>query len=146
MSERPRLRILLLEPNRYRAILIERTLNKYFGLPVLARCETGDIALKELRANTYQVAIFNFDGIRTDAVGFIRQARATNSDLLMIGLARPETPRTVAAAIRRWGDDYLVWQDPIGGHLPGAIGKAVDQLLDKCKPANVAGVDYFEVV
>lgn len=54
-------RIMLLEPNRYRALLLQRMLEQYNSSAIVARFSDPDQALAELGRNGYIAVVVNID-------------------------------------------------------------------------------------
>ncbi len=59
MSVQSRLRILLIEPNRYHSLLMERELTKEIPLAVVVKLESGSAGLEELYRAGYDVVILD---------------------------------------------------------------------------------------
>ena len=100
-------RILILDRNRYRSLLIERTTSEIIPSSMAARFNSGTEVVRELLATHYDVAMLNLEDLErpVDMVAAARLARP-GIKLLVVGL--PETPKRVIAAIQPLADTLLV--------------------------------------
>lgn len=118
-------RILILDRNRYRSLMIERTVSLIVPDSMIARFSTGTDVVRELLSTRYDVAILSLEGIDrpVDMVQAIRLVR-TQLKLLTIGL--PETPKRVIAALKPIVDSYLRWDVDPGAAIPQPVYRAIE--------------------
>jgi len=93
MSER--FRILLLEPSRYRAMMMQRTLARRFDGAIVVTFNDPAQALTELRRNGYAAAVVDTDMIEDDRGELVQALLAANPRLKLILLRSPETSRSL---------------------------------------------------
>ena len=120
-----RVRILLLESNRYRSLMIARALQDEFGSAVVARFESEADARRQLMSFAYDVAIINTEAIAGRPVHFLQTVSLAQRRLALIALGRPETPQSVVGALESVVDEYLVWRDGMAEAIPDAVRSAV---------------------
>jgi|GEM_PF-6336301 len=93
MSER--FRILLLEPNRYRAMMMQRALARRFDAAIVVTFKDPAQALAELRLNGYAAAVVDVDMIEDNRGELLQALLAANPRLKLILLRSPETSRSL---------------------------------------------------
>lgn len=120
-----RLRVLLLERNRYRSLLITRALLEMSGSAVIARFESGTEVVRELLSTAYDIAITNINGVAGRAEDFVRAVRVARRGTILIALGGKETPKAVASEIESIADRYLVWPEDPSGLLPDEFRRTI---------------------
>jgi signal transduction histidine kinase len=118
-----RLRILLLEPNRYQALLIDRELSERFPTAVIARFTSGVEAKEELHRACYDVVIFDGDSLNCNPEELFFTARAANSAVVLIVLGSTATSDEVIAAASKWADELVNHEERQPDELADIIQK-----------------------
>lgn len=118
-----RLRILLLEANRYRSLLIDRELSRRYTTAILTRfADVGD-ALRELRTNTYDVAVIDLESVLDRTESFLVSIRETNPNIVLVGFGPTDMSAVQRHAVELWADSYLVSDDDVHTALAGVIDR-----------------------
>lgn len=118
-----RMRILLLETNRYHALLHERALAEHFSSAIVARFSSAVAALEELQGVVYDVAVIACDADADFDAEMFWQARESNSSIVVVAIGSADTPAALAAAAREWSDHYLIRSEDTPERLPAIISK-----------------------
>lgn len=135
-----RMRILLLEANRYYSLLHERTLAEHFTSAVVARFSSGPAALEELQGAVYDVAVLACDAGTDFDLELFWQARESNSNIVLVAIGSADTPPAMVAAAREWSDEYLVRSDDTPDRLPGIISQYSDRWLKSARHPGSEGL------
>lgn len=119
-------RILVLDRNRYRSLMIERTVTQIAPDAMVARFSSGTDVVRELISTHYDVAILSLDGIErpVDMMQAIQMSRP-DVKLLVVGL--PETPKRVISAIEPTVESYLSWETDSGTLIPNSIYRVIEK-------------------
>lgn len=120
-----KMRVLLLEPNRYRALIISRMLLKASGSVVLAQFTTGKGALDELAATAYDVAIVNMTAMDNDLMSQLEMVIKNHRGMKLVALGSPETPKSIASAIARLPQSCLIYSDYDDNSIPPDLSQAI---------------------
>lgn len=99
-----RLRVLLLEPNRYLALLMEREIAARYRSSVTARFDNRAAAIEELNRTRYDVAVVDVDQADDGYVELLADMREARPKIVLIVMAPQEM-------IDDEGEDGLVWAD-----------------------------------
>ncbi|MCD6248876.1 MAG: hypothetical protein J7J98_00920 [candidate division Zixibacteria bacterium] len=118
-------RILILDCNRYRALLIERIVSEIVSSSMVARFSSGAEVVRELLATHYDIAILSLEGIERpyDLVQAIRLAR---QDVKLVVAGLPEMPKRVVTAIEALVDSYSSWGTDPGTPIPAPVYRAIE--------------------
>ncbi len=118
-------RILLLEPNKYYALLIERGFAHRLPDTVLTRLQSVDAGLKELAGAVYDIVIIDdliVPGVNGELFTTLRQH---NPDLLAIVLTEQKTVGMSAPSDRAEGVEYLAKDERFPAQLPDTVRRLV---------------------
>ena len=119
------LRILLLEPNKYYALLIEREFAHRLPETVLTQLQSVDAALKELSGAIYDIIIID-DLIVPGVNGeFFTALRRHNPDLLAVVLTEHKIAELSAPPGRPEAVEYLAKDEGFPAQLPNTIRRLV---------------------
>jgi signal transduction histidine kinase len=122
-----RLRILLVEPNRYQALLIDRALSSRFPSAVTARFASAAEAATELRRASYDVVVVDAESLSGDPEDLFYAARAGNSDIILIVFGPAEIPEPLKATISSWADRFVEADERLSDNLPDLIEEFSDR-------------------
>ena len=117
-------RILILDRNRYRSLLVNRAVSEIAPLSVVARFDSGAEVVRELLSTRHEVAILSLEGIERPA-DLVQAARLARPDIALVVVGLRETPKRVVIAIRSLADSYLCWDDDPAAPLPEPILRAI---------------------
>jgi len=95
-------RIMLLEPNRYRAVLIQRMIEQDNLYTIIARYSDPDQALDELTCNGYDAAIINADSLSGQWLDFCEAASRKNPGIYFVVLASDNVPQSASATLQKF--------------------------------------------
>jgi DNA-binding NarL/FixJ family response regulator len=91
-------RILLLEPNRYRAFLMQKALSGRSDKAIVVTFREPAQAVAELRTNEYAVVVIDVDLMEGDRSELLQAMQAVNPRLRLTLLRSPQTPRFLVDA------------------------------------------------
>ncbi len=120
------LRILILDRNRYRSLMIERTVSRITPDSMIARFSSGTDVVRELLSTHYDIAILGLEGVERP-VDMVQAIRLVRSEVKLLTIGLPETPKRVIAAIKPMVDTYLPWDVDPGTAIPQPICRAIEE-------------------
>jgi CheY-like chemotaxis protein len=134
-------KILVIEPNKYHARLIERELSETFDPGSSVVFSTAYAALEELRRSAFDVVIMSLDLPDVDSVGFVSLIRKENRSLPIIvtadgnnseaasqqSLPPDATGRQAAEVAKAGADEYLVKDVSFHRALPRLIVEVIQR-------------------
>jgi hypothetical protein len=88
-----RTRILILEPNRYRALLLQRALAGKLEDSVLAKFDRAEDAVEEITRSVYTAVIVNLDALTAVEAEQLQAAFCDHRSSVVMLLVSPETSR-----------------------------------------------------
>jgi signal transduction histidine kinase len=127
-----RLRILLVESNRYQALLIERALSGRFPSAVTARFSSSADAISELRRASYDVVIADADSINGDPEELLYAARSGNSSIILIVFGPSTISASLRATVNSWAERYVETDN----HLPERLPDVIEEFSDRWQLAD----------
>ena len=127
------MRILLLENNRFHALLIKRELLEKYPQSTVADFRTAGAALEELKQNRYDVAVVDYDSNGCREMAFLNKVRKTDERLALILLAAADTDRLSERALRAGVSEFLIKENSF--HL--LIPHLIERLTDNSKNSTV---------
>ena len=119
------LRILLLEPNKYHALLIEREFAYRLPETVLTQFQSVDATFKELAGAIYDIAIIDDVIVPGQNGEFFAGMRQHNPDLLAVVLTERKTAGTSAPSDRAEAVEYLAKDERFPAQLPDTVRRLV---------------------
>jgi len=120
MNNHPR--IVLLEPNRYRALLMQRTLEQHDSAAIVVRFTDPDQALAELGRNGYAAVIINIDSPPGFWPEFFQSAVQKRPGLYLVALTSSRISAAEFDKLARCFQGHLVHADEANellASLPG---------------------------
>lgn len=85
-------RILLLTPNRYRALLLQKALSRPLPEAIVVRFDSAVSAIEELLSSVYQAVVLDLDALTLTETNQLRAALYGNRTSGIVLLRTPETP------------------------------------------------------
>jgi DNA-binding NarL/FixJ family response regulator len=128
MNSHPR--IMLVEPNRYRALLMQRTLEQHDRAAIVVRFSDPDQALSELSRNRYTAVIVNIDSLPGSGPGFLQSAAGENPGAHLVALTSGGTSAEESDKLARSSQCHLVHiNDTVEllASLPGLSGSSPEE-------------------
>ena len=119
-------RILILDRNRYRSHLTERTISEIVPSPMIARFNLGTEVVRELLTTHHDIAILNLEGVERP-VDMARAVRLARPDIKLIVVGLPETPKRVVAAMQSLADSFLCDRNAM---LSESLGRAIEAAFE----------------
>jgi signal transduction histidine kinase len=119
------LRILLLEPNKYYLLLIEREFAYRLPETILTQFQSVDAALKEMAGAIYDIAIIDDLIVPGGSGEFFAEMRQHNPDLLAVVLTERKTNEMPAPPGRPEGVEYLAKDERFPAQLPDTVRRLV---------------------
>ncbi len=116
-----RLRVLLLEPNRYQALLIDREISAHFSSAVTATFASETEAVKELRRAQYDVIIVDSYVSESDPDELYFSIREASPEIVAVIVGGEDAPSRVVEAAETWGDWFIVNDEGFHELLPEII-------------------------
>ncbi len=107
MKMKRRVKILLIEPNRYHARLMAKEIEKSFPDARLAMFSNAHTALQEIRSAPADIVIVELELPDADGYGFLELLRKEYPRLPLIAVGKNDTEEDIAAAERHGADEYL---------------------------------------
>ena len=99
-------RLLILDRNRYRALLTERAVSEVMSEAIVTRLKTDAEATRELMDSAYDVAIINLDHVERP-IETVRLARSRWPDIKLFVIGRPETSKRIVGSIEPLVDLFV---------------------------------------
>lgn len=121
-----RLRILLLEPNRYLALLMEREIAQTWRSAVIARYENEQAATEELGRTRYDIAVVDLESSIAGRPGLLSEIRESSPRIVIIAVAPRALLDQDAEKALRSADRIVPKDDRTPGRLPGIIEELAD--------------------
>jgi hypothetical protein len=106
MNSHPR--IMLLEPNRYRALLMQRTLEQHNRAAIVVRFSDPDQALSELSRNRYTAVIVNIDSLPGSKPGFLQSASRESPGAHLVAITSGGTSAEESDKLARCSQCHMV--------------------------------------
>ncbi len=127
-----RIRVILVEPNRYRALLIERELTAAFPSLVLVRFDEVSAAVQELEQAGYDVAIVNGHFPEWQCRQFLDTAHLSRPSMMVILVGRSQNFPSDGTDADCLADEYII--DENTAHL--AIPRLIEMWLHQPQPST----------
>ncbi|RKX24867.1 MAG: hypothetical protein DRP45_07235 [Candidatus Zixiibacteriota bacterium] len=118
----PTSHIMVLEHNRYRALLLQRELGDRFPLSVVSVFHSLKAALSELRRQNHDIVIVSCEMLTRSGWEILRGA-AQGAGLLAIG--RQESPETAVATANSLSDEFITVEDELSDGLLEVVDRYV---------------------
>ena len=122
-----RLRILLLEASRYRALIIEREIARRFTSAVLTRFESPRDALHEARNNNYDIMLVDYLTAHDTFSELLFSLRASNPEVVLIAFGPEDIPRAQMKGAETWADGIVTAYERIHHRLPEMISRFAER-------------------
>lgn len=138
------MKILVVEPNKYHARLIERELSETYPSSSISVFSSAHAALEKLRRDTFDVAVIGLDLPDIDGAGFVELIRKENSDLPIIVTADGNSDYPAAEAARAGANEYLAKSSAFHRVLPRLLGEVFRRravTVKQAVPANQHELD-----
>jgi DNA-binding NarL/FixJ family response regulator len=123
-------RILLLEPNRYRALLLHRALENRMPETICVRFNVAEPALEEIGRGIYAGVVLNLDSVTAAQAGRLSVELQHRPSTPIVLLASPETSRRSLAAMADVADSVLM----SGAADPDQIAEQLELRLSRPCP------------
>ena len=106
-----RLRILLVEASRYRALLLERELSLRFSSAVLTRFDGTAEAVEELHSAAYDVALVDYETAPETFDELLFSIRECRPEIVLIAFGPNDLPKAQRKSAETWADAYIISDD-----------------------------------
>jgi len=131
------LRILLLEENKFHALLIKRELEEKFPREVLSVFQSASAALEEIRRNRYDIAVIDYHLSEYQGLEFLEKVRNEDDRLAVIFLAAADSDQLSERALKAGAAEFLVKENSFHLLIPHLIERLNDSLGIESMPAVV---------
>ena len=135
-----RLRVLLLEPNRYQALLIDREIAEHFNSAVTSTFASEGEAIEELRRAQYDVIIVDSYASESDPDDLYFTIRESSPEIVAIILGGDDAPGRVIEAAETWADWFLVLDEGFHELLPEIIEQFASRWQQSPQQAAPGGI------
>jgi DNA-binding NarL/FixJ family response regulator len=119
-------RILLLEDNKYHALLIKRELAEKFPQTVLAGFQSAEFARDELLRNNYEIVLIDYNPSWQKGLEYIRRLHREVPDLKIILLASADTNHLSAKALEVGATEFILKEDAFLRELCALIERMLE--------------------
>ncbi|MFZ5980405.1 MAG: response regulator [Candidatus Zixiibacteriota bacterium] len=120
------MRILLLEENKFHALLIKRELQEKFPEASLSVFRSATAALDEITRNRYDIAIIDNQLSEYQGLEYLQMLRDEDVRLVIIYLAIEDIDRLSERALKAGANEFLVKEKSFHILIPHLIERAID--------------------
>ncbi len=122
-----RLRVLLLEPNRYLSLLMEREISSVFRSAVMARFDQEDAAVEELGRTSYDVAVVDLEQAADDHGDLLADIREACPQIVLIAVGSQEQIEVEDNGGFVWADRMIPKNELTHHAIPEIIAQFSDR-------------------
>jgi len=128
-----KIRILLLQDNKYHALLIKRELGDKFPQCVVTTFQSAEFALDELRRNVYDIALIDYNPSWYEGLDYIRRLHREMPALKIILLASSDTNHLSEKALESGVTEFIIKKSDFQMDLASLIKKMGAPAVKKIK-------------
>ncbi|MBN1212437.1 MAG: response regulator [candidate division Zixibacteria bacterium] len=128
-----KIRLLLLQDNKYHALLIKRELADKLPQCIVATFQSAEFARDELRRNVYNIALIDYNPSWGEGLDYIKRLHREMPTLKIILLASNDTNHLSENALESGATDFVLKEDDFQKGLACLIEKLISPVAHKIK-------------